>query len=91
LLFARHFDQQLGDFTAVQSAFAAKAKAIGSPDEFRRQMASRETYLSLKDKLEGATDATGVNIYDVDGILTNSSESYPAPLVNIADRHYFQP
>jgi diguanylate cyclase (GGDEF)-like protein len=90
LLFARHFDQQLGDFTAVQSAFAAKAKAIGSPDEFRRQMASRETYLSLKDKLEGATDATGVNIYDVDGVLTNSSEGYPAPLVNIADRHYFQ-
>ena len=34
LLFARHFDQQLGDFTAIQSAFAVKVKAIASPDEF---------------------------------------------------------
>jgi diguanylate cyclase (GGDEF)-like protein len=90
VLLARHFDQELGDFTAVQTAFAAKAKAIASPDQFRRETASYETYLSLKARLEGATDATGVNVYDSDGILTNTSERFPAPLISIADRHYFQ-
>jgi diguanylate cyclase (GGDEF)-like protein len=90
LLLARHFDQELGDFTAVQTALAAKVKRIESPAEFRRQMTSYDTYLSLKAKLEGATDATGVNVYDANGILTNTSEKFPAPLVDIADRHYFQ-
>jgi diguanylate cyclase (GGDEF)-like protein/PAS domain S-box-containing protein len=90
LLLARHFDQELSDFTAVQSALAAKVKTIGSPDEFRRQMTSYETYQSLKAKLEGATDATGVNVYDADGILTNTSKKFPAPLIDIADRRYFQ-
>jgi diguanylate cyclase (GGDEF)-like protein/PAS domain S-box-containing protein len=90
VLLARHFDQELGDFTAVQTAFAAKAKAIASPDQFRRETASYETYLSLKARLEGATDATGVNVYDSEGILTNTSERFPAPLISIADRHYFQ-
>ena len=90
LLLARHFDQELDDFGVVQSALAAKVKGLGSPDEFRRQMSSYEMYLSLKAKLEGATDATGVNVYDANGILTNSSEMFPAPPISVADRHYFE-
>ena len=54
-LLARHFDQELGAFTAIQSAFADKVKGIESSDEFRHQIASYETYLSLKVKLEGDT------------------------------------
>jgi diguanylate cyclase (GGDEF)-like protein len=90
LLLARHFDQELDDFGVVQSALAAKVNDLGSPDEFRRQMSSHETYLSLKAKLEGATDATGVNVYDANGTLTNSSEMFPAPPISVADRHYFE-
>src|ERR1700753_1896741 len=45
-LLARHFDQELGDFTAVQAAFADKVKGVESPDEFRRVTASYEIYLS---------------------------------------------
>jgi hypothetical protein len=90
LLLARHFDQELDDFGVVQSALVAKVKGLGSPDEFRRQMSSHEMHLSLKAKLEGATDATGVNVYDANGILTNSSEMFPAPPITVADRHYFE-
>ena len=90
LLLARHFDQELDDFEAVQSALAAKVKDLGSSDEFRRQMSSYEMHLSLRNKLEGATDETGVNVYDADGTLINSSQIFPAPPVNVADRHYFK-
>jgi diguanylate cyclase (GGDEF)-like protein len=90
LLLARHFDQELGDFTAIQSAFADKVRSIGSLDEFRRVTASYDTHLFLRAKLEGAADATGVNVYDADGFLTNTSERFPAPLIRIADRRYFQ-
>ena len=90
LMLARHFDQELEDFGVVQSALTAKVNGLSSPDEFRRQMSSHEMYLSLKAKLEGATDATGVNVYDANGTLTNSSEMFPAPPISVADRHYFE-
>jgi hypothetical protein len=90
LLLARHFDQELGDFTAIQSAFADRAKAMSSPDQFRREMSSQEVYLAVKARMEGGTDATGINIYDASGILINTTERFPAPPIGVADRHYFQ-
>jgi diguanylate cyclase (GGDEF)-like protein len=90
LLLARHFDQALDDFEVVQYALAVKAKVMGSPDEFRRRMSTYEMHLSLRAKLEGATDATGVNVYDADGALTNSSEMFPALPISVADRRYFK-
>src|SRR5580698_1485729 len=90
LLLARHFDQELGDFTAIQSAFADRAKAMSSPDQFRREVSSQEVYLAVKARMEGGTDATGINIYDASGILINTTERFPAPPIGVADRHYFQ-
>ena len=90
LLLARHFDQELGDFTAIQSAFADRAKAMSSPDQFRREMSSHDVYLAVKARMEGGTDATGINIYDASGILINTTERFPAPPIGVADRHYFQ-
>jgi len=90
LMLARHFDQQFDDFGVVQTAVAAKAQGIRSTDDFKRQMSADEMYLSLKTMLEGATDATGVNIYDADGVLINTSEMFPAPPISVADRRYFK-
>ena len=89
-MLARHFDQELEDFKVIQNVLAAKVQDIRSPDDFRQRMSSHEMYLFLKARLEGATDATGVNIYDADGILANSSEMFPAPAISIADRGYFR-
>ena len=89
-LLARHFDQELRDFMVVQGVLAAKIHDIGSSDDFKQRMSTYEMHLSLKSKLEGATDATGVNIYDADGTLANSSVMFPVPAISISDRKYFR-
>ncbi len=89
-LLARHFDQELRDFKVVQDVLAAKMHDIGSADDFKQRMSTFEMHLSLKSRLEGATDATGVNIYDADGALANSSVMFPVPAISISDRKYFR-
>ena len=44
----------------------------------------------LKAKVSGHTDVAGINVFDADGRLINSSETWPVPDVNIADRGYFK-
>jgi diguanylate cyclase (GGDEF)-like protein/PAS domain S-box-containing protein len=92
LLLARHFDQQLGDLTVVQNDLAALARTatFTSPDFFKRYMSTHETHLMMKAKVSGSSDVSAVNVYDASGALINSSETWPAPAINIADRAYFE-
>jgi diguanylate cyclase (GGDEF)-like protein len=92
LLLARHFDQHLGDLTVVQNDLAALARlpAFASPELFKRHMSTHETHLMMKAKVSGSSDVSAVNIYDASGSLINSSEAWPVPAINIADRAYFE-
>ena len=45
---------------------------------------------ALKAKVGGHSDVAGVNVFDSDGMLINSSENWPPPNINIADRAYFK-
>ena len=92
LLLARHFDRQIGDFTAVEKDIASQIELSGfaSPDIFRGQMATLEMHEMLRAKVSGTSDAAGVNIFDSRGVLINSSETWPVPDVNIADRGFFK-
>ena len=91
-LLARHFDQQLDDFVSVQNDLVTQLRSAGitSPDVFRLKMSTYETHLTMKAKVTGSSDVAGVNVYDVGGNLLNSSEVWPAPTVNVADRAYFR-
>jgi len=92
LLLARHFDQQLGDLTVIQNDLAALARSatFTSPDFFKRHMSTHETHLMMKAKVSGSSDVSAVNVYDASGSLINSSEAWPSPAINIADRAYFE-
>jgi diguanylate cyclase (GGDEF)-like protein/PAS domain S-box-containing protein len=92
LLLARHFDQQLDDFEVVQNDLAEQARSAGfaSPDAFAREMSTNETHLKLRARVSGSSDVAGVNVFDASGTLINSSETWPVPVVNIADRDYFR-
>ena len=76
LLLARHFDQQLSNFTGLQGDIAAQIKAAGitSPTNFKAQMSTFEMHESLKAKVGGHADVVGINVFDSDGMLINSSE-----------------
>jgi len=91
LLLARHYDQQFEEFEIVQRELVAYIGSTGivSTEAFKRQMSSQDMREILKSKSNGSPDVAGVNIFDSDGMLINSS-SWPRPAVSIADRAYFQ-
>ena len=92
LLLARHFDRELEDFAAVQKSIVTQILSAGtdSPEIFRGQMSTLEMHETLSAKVGGYSDVAGVNVFDVKGILINSSETWPVPDVNISDRAFFK-
>ena len=91
LLLAHHFDQQFEEFEIVQKELVAHIRTAGivSSDAFSRQMSSPEMREILKSKSNGTPDVAGINIFDADGLLINSSV-WPRPVINVADRAYFK-
>jgi hypothetical protein len=92
LLLSRHFDQQLDDFGAVQEDLIAYVQSHGvdSADQYKRRMSSLDIHLMLKAKLSALSYVGGINIFDADGVLINSSSLWPVPAISVADRPYFQ-
>jgi diguanylate cyclase (GGDEF)-like protein/PAS domain S-box-containing protein len=92
LLMARHFDQQLEDFMSIQREIVAQIEAARLPtaDAFRTQMSSAEWHEVLRMRLRAFTDVAGVNVFDSNGVLINSSEQWPVRNVRIADRNFFK-
>jgi hypothetical protein len=92
LLMARHFDQQLEDFMAVQRELVAQIESSGvsSPEMFRAKSSNTEWHDALAMRLRAYTDVAGVNIFDANGQLINSSEHWPVPNINISDRKFFK-
>jgi diguanylate cyclase (GGDEF)-like protein len=91
LLLARHFDQQLRDFGAIQQDLVAYVQAAGieTSEHFRRRMSSPDIHVMLRAKIGGLSYVGGVNLFDSDGALINSSSVWPVPAINVADRAYF--
>ena len=92
LLLARHFDRQLHDFEAIQNDVVRRIERSGlaSPDEFRRQVSGERFHANLKGLADGLSDVGGIHVFDADGQLINSSQSWPLAAVNIADHSYFK-
>ncbi|MEI9923880.1 MAG: cache domain-containing protein [Bradyrhizobium sp.] len=44
----------------------------------------------LKSKISAYTDLAGITVFDADGQLINSSETWPVADINVADRNYFK-
>jgi hypothetical protein len=91
LLVARHFDQQLEDFTVVLKDIASLIYSQRMTAEtFKERLATQASHDMLKTKIGAYSDLAGVNVFDADGQLINSSDIWPIPNVNIADRAYFR-
>jgi diguanylate cyclase (GGDEF)-like protein len=92
LLLARHFDQQLEDLEFVEKGLVASVHSAGivSREDYERQMSSLEMHLLLKTKIGALSYVGGLNLFDSDGKLINSSGAWPVLAVNVADRAYFK-
>jgi diguanylate cyclase (GGDEF)-like protein/PAS domain S-box-containing protein len=91
-LLSRHFDQQLGDLEVPLNDLIAQIHAAGvaTPEAFRRYMSAPEMHLLMKAKVSAPSEIAGINVYDSEGTLINSSVVSVVPAVNIADRAYFR-
>jgi len=90
LLLARHFDQQLEDFTVILKDIAAQIHSDGvTPEIFGGQLATLEWHEVLRTKVGAYSDLSGINVFDANGTLINSSEVWPVPDIAIADRAFF--
>ncbi|NVN85439.1 MAG: EAL domain-containing protein [Rhodopseudomonas sp.] len=92
LLLARHYDRELGDFLAIQSAVAAMVEQsrFASPDDFSGEMSTLAMHEVLRTKLAGAAGASKISIFNSNGLLINASASWPVADITIAHRAYFQ-
>jgi diguanylate cyclase (GGDEF)-like protein len=92
LLLARHFDRELHSFEAAQSQVVRRVEQLGiaSPEAFKRQMSGEEFHTNLQVAVGASSDIAGIDVFDADGQLINSSQSWPVPDINIADRSYFK-
>ena len=92
LLLARHFDQQLQDFGAIQQDVAAYVQSAGieTSEHYRRRMSSADIHQMLKAKIDAFSYVGSINLFDADGVMINSSTAWPARPVNIADRAFFK-
>jgi hypothetical protein len=92
LLLAHHFDQQLDDAEVPLTGLIEQIHQAGiaSPDDFRRETSTPAMHLVLKEKVSRVSKIAGINIYDAEGVLINSSEASAVPYVKIDDRAYYK-
>ena len=92
LLLARHFDQQLEDFEVVQKDLISliHSSGISTSDDYKRWMSTQNIHLMLKSKMDALAYVGGINVFDANGTLINSSAAWPVPTVSVADRAYFK-
>jgi diguanylate cyclase (GGDEF)-like protein len=92
LLLARHFDQQLDDFEFVQKDLIAyiRSSGIASSEDYKRLMSGQDIHMMLKSKIGAMSYVGSINLFDSDGVLINTSGSWPVAKVNAADRPYFK-
>jgi diguanylate cyclase (GGDEF)-like protein len=91
LLLARHFDQQLEEFTVVLKDIAGQSPSQGITQEiFKTQWATLKWHEMLRTKVGAYSDIAGINVFDANGTLINSSEIWPVPDVEITDRGFFK-
>ena len=92
LLLARHFDQQLQDFGAIQQDVATFVQTAGieTREHYKRRMSSADIHQMLKAKIDAFSYVGSINLFDADGVMINSSTGWPARPINIADRSFFK-
>ena len=90
-LITRHFDQQLQDFSIILKDIDTRIRTGGVTSErFRGQLSTLDWHEELRAEVSAYSDAAGINVFDANGALVNSSEVWPIPDVNVSDREYFK-
>jgi diguanylate cyclase (GGDEF)-like protein len=92
LLLSRHFDQQLTDLQHVHDEILTYVRAGGfdTAEAFERQMSLLSTHEMLRSRLAVLPHVGGLNLFNAQGWLINSSEMWPVADINASERRYYR-
>ncbi|NHZ39112.1 ATP-binding protein [Massilia aquatica] len=92
LVLAEHIGQQVTSASLVLDSVAESVNSAGVDSEasLRAHMGSQAVFLSMRDKARGLPQVDVVTIVAANGDVLNFTRSWPAPVINLADRDYFQ-
>jgi diguanylate cyclase (GGDEF)-like protein/PAS domain S-box-containing protein len=92
LLLTRHFDQQFEDCETITAGLISQMRLSGivSPDAFRQEIGTAAAHEMLHTKANVSSFIGVVNVFDADGQLINSSNSFPVAAISVSDRPFFQ-
>jgi diguanylate cyclase (GGDEF)-like protein len=68
----------------------AEAQGASAPNEFDKQIGSRNFYEVLKERLGRLSQADFIAIADKDGRATITTQGWPTPKIDVTDRDYFR-
>jgi PAS domain S-box-containing protein len=84
---ARSF--QAIDLVLKETQARILADGVGTPDEFRHQMATEEVHQFLLDRFRSLPQADAISIIDDTGTIVNFSRSWPVPFIDTSDRDFY--
>jgi diguanylate cyclase (GGDEF)-like protein/PAS domain S-box-containing protein len=90
LALAEETDRSFQAAELVQNSLIEHMRQIGvaSPEAFENQMASREVYENLRDRISGLPDIDSMALTDVSGRVFNNSRSWPPPVIDASGREF---
>ena len=91
-LMAFHLDQYLQHLVVVQKDLIRhiRSNGITTTEGYKTSLSGQDTHLMLRSKMDTLPYAGGLNIFDADGNLVNTSTAWPVTKINVADRTHFQ-
>src|ERR1700741_653912 len=92
LLLSRHFDQQLSDLQHVHEDILnyVRAGGLDTAEAFEKQMSLLSTHEMLRSRLAALPHVGGLNLFNAEGWLINSSEMWPVPDIHVGGRRYYR-
>jgi diguanylate cyclase (GGDEF)-like protein len=92
VLLSRHFDQQLSDLQRIHEDVQAymRSEGVDTKEAFASKMSSFAVHEMLRSKLKALPHVGSFNLFNVQGWLINSSQTWPVPDATIVDRRYYR-
>ena len=92
LVLAEQTDRTLQAVELIQASLIETVDRfrLATAAEFRAQMSRYDVHVALNDKTSALPLVDAITVIDGDGQLVNSSRSWPAGAVNVADRDFFR-
>ena len=80
---------QAVDLVLQEAQQEFRTKGIDTPEQFDRLSRGEETHRFLADRIKQLPQANTLSIVNAEGLLINSSRSWPMSVIDVADRDYF--